>query len=252
MLDRPLLIYLAGAPPDEVARRHGDFARWFRELASSRPVAVSVVDGVSGQRPPAPRDVAGIVITGSPASLTAPEPWMEEAIALVRAGAEAGTPVLGVCFGHQVIAAAFGAEVVANPAGWEMGTGEVELTESGVADPLFRGFPPRFAVNFSHRDAADPATVSSKNGLSILARNERAEVQALAAGDAVRGVQFHPEFSGAITSACVTAYRDALRADAEARGAPGDAPERLAERARDCPDGQGVFERFLDAFVLRS
>jgi GMP synthase (glutamine-hydrolysing) len=251
MTRRPLLIYLAGAPPEPVASVHGDFARWFRALADNLPVELEVRDGPAGQRPPPARELAGIVITGSPASLTAPEPWMEEAIALVRSGAEAGTPVLGVCFGHQVIGAAFGAEVVRNPAGWEMGTHDVELTPAGRADPLFRGLPACFAVNFSHQDAVAPQSVSQGNGLEILARNPRAEVQALAAGDAVRGVQFHPEFSGDITRAYVQVRGEALRADAEARGAPDEVPERLLERIRDTPNGRLVFEQFVKNFVLR-
>jgi GMP synthase (glutamine-hydrolysing) len=251
MIRRPLLIYLAGAPPEPIAEAYGDFGRWFRDLAAELPVEIEVRNGPAGERPPPARDLAGIVITGSPASLTAPEPWMEEAIALVRGGAEVGTPVLGVCFGHQVIGAAFGADVVRNPAGWEMGTYDVELTPAGRADPLFCELPERFAVNFSHQDAVDPTTSSQKNGLEILAHNPRAGVQALAAGDAVRGVQFHPEFSGEITRAYVQVRADALREDAQARGAPDDAPERLLERTRDTPHGPLIFERFVREFVLR-
>ena len=252
MRDRPLLVYLAGAAPEPVAARHGQFAHWFRELASSRPVAVQTRNGPGGERPPGASEVAGIVITGSPASLTAPEPWMEESIALVRAAAEVGTPVLGVCFGHQIIGAAFGAGVVRNSAGWEMGTHEVQLTDAGQADPLFEGIASPFAANFSHQDVVAPETVSPGNHLSILARNQRAGAQALAAGDAIRGVQFHPEFSGAIVRDYVRVRWDALAADAAERGADADAPERLLEGARDCPDAQRVFERFVDHFVLRS
>ena len=252
MRRRPLLIYLAGSPPEPVAARHGDFARWFRELASARPVDVEVCDGVRGERPPTARELAGIVITGSPASLTAPEPWMEEAIALVRGGFEAGTPVLGVCFGHQVIGAAFGADVIRNPKGWEMGTWEVELCEPGLSDPLFRDLPTRFAANFSHQDIVDADTVSPRNGLRVLAKNTRAEVQAVAAGDAVRGVQFHPEFSDAITRDYIRVRAESLREDARARGALDDEPERLLDRVGDGAHGRLVFERFVDEFVLRS
>lgn len=252
MRNASLLVYLAGAPPESVEARHGDFARWFGELASPYPLHLRVCDGPAGERPPSPRELAGIVITGSPSSLTAPEPWMEEAIALVRAGAEVGTPVLGVCFGHQVIGAAFGANVVRNPAGWEMGTHEVELTQTGRRDPLFRDMPSRFCANFSHRDIVDPATVSAGNGLQVLAHNERAGAQALAAGETVRGVQFHPEFTGEITRDYVRTRWDALEADALERSAHGDHPERLFERTLDCPQARHVFERFLEHFVSKA
>jgi GMP synthase (glutamine-hydrolysing) len=192
------------------------------------------------------------VITGSPASLTRPEPWMEVGVELVRDAHHQGTPLLGVCFGHQMIGAAFGGHVIENPNGWALSTYEVEITETGRADPLFDGIPDVFDVNLSHRDIIHSETLSPMNGVRVLAGNAKAEVQAVAAGDAIRGVQFHPEFSGAITRSYQEIRHQTLADDADARGAEHEHPDRLTERTRDCPHAEAVFTNFIRHFVLES
>jgi GMP synthase (glutamine-hydrolysing) len=246
----PICVYLVGEPPPEVAADHGDsFFSWFERLVEPHPARAVARDGLGGA-PPDPREFAAVVITGSPASLTAPEPWMEASVELVREAHRIGTPVLGVCFGHQVIGAAFGGEVRRNPQGWEMGTFAVELAGGGARDPLLAGLPERFEVNLSHQDVVAPGTLPPP--VRVLAGNRRAPVQVIAAGDATRGVQFHPEFDGAIVRSYLHCRYPELEADAEARAAPHDHPERLLERARDCPHGEQVFANFVREFALRA
>jgi GMP synthase (glutamine-hydrolysing) len=246
------LIYVTGEPPAAVAAEHGRFPSWFQRLWDGDPIEVEIFEGTGPNPPPDPRAFAGAVITGSPASVTAPEPWMELAVEFIRAAATFGTPVLGVCFGHQLIGAAYGGSVVRNPAGWEVSTWDVELTPAGRSDPLFDGLPDQFAVNFSHADVVDHDTLSPANGIRILARNARAQAQAIGAGDAIRGVQFHPEFSGVISQAYVRTRYSELAEDAARRGAAGDHPARRMAAARDCSAGRRVFENFTRHFVRRS
>jgi len=249
---RPICLFIVGHPPDVVRNAHGDFLQWFRKLAARSEVELNPIDGLESNHQPDVRDFAGVVITGSPASLTKPEPWMEVSIELVRDAHHHGTPLLGVCFGHQLIGAAFGGHVIENPKGWELSTYEVEITESGRGDPLFEGIPDVFAANLSHHDILDHDTLSPMNGVRVLARSDKAEVQAVAAGDATRGVQFHPEFSGAITRAYLETRRESIADDARNRGAEDEQPDRLAERTRDCPHSETVFDNFVRNFVLHS
>jgi GMP synthase (glutamine-hydrolysing) len=175
---------------------------------------------------------------------------MEATVQLVRACFETGTPLLGVCFGHQIIGAAAGASVVPNPRGWEVATRSIELTDDGRADPLFAGIPECFTANESHRDEVDATTLPP--AVRVLARNAKSAVQALALGDGVRGVQFHPEIDGAIAREFVEVRRDELRADAAARGAPEEDPDWLQASARDCPSAVAVLDNWVRQFVLRA
>lgn len=185
------------------------------------------------------RDFAGMIISGSASSVAAPEPWLDDAADLVVRAHDLGVPVLGVCFGHQLIGYAFGARVITNPKGYEIGTRTVELTDAGHADPIFAGVRPRFATNLTHFDVVvdPPARVRQ------LARNGMTELQAIAVGDHVRGVQFHPEFDGAI----MRAYIDARRAEVRDHD-----PDVLRAEASDCPESEHIVRNFRVSFVGRS
>jgi GMP synthase (glutamine-hydrolysing) len=249
---RPVCIHVCGAPPAPVAAEHGVFADWFRRLLSAHPVDATATDATTLTAPPDPSRFAALILTGSPASVTEPEPWKEAAMELVREAARVGTPVLGVCFGHQIAAAALGGTVLVNPLGWEIGTREVELTGDGLADPLFAGLGPRLRVNFSHRDVVDPDSLPPAAGVRVLARNRKSAAQAFAAGDAVRCIQFHPEFDGAVTRGYLRARHDLIAADAAERGEPGEHPAVLLEGTGDTPDSERVFHNFIRHWALKA
>jgi len=240
-----LCLYIVGNPPDDVESEFGDFEAWFLRILAPTPVATTVFDGTGGELPGDLARFAGFVVTGSPASLVEPEPWMEAGAELVRYAARTDTPLLGVCFGHQLIGAALGGRVIANPAGWELSTYEVTLLAEGQKDPLFRDVPARFPVNLCHRDiiAEDPPGEAGK--IRALATTEKTALQVIAFGDAIRGVQFHPELDGAITRAYLRSREGIVAADARARNATEDQPASLMARIRDCPYAEKVFENFI-------
>lgn len=244
-MSRPVCLYVVGAPPPAVAATFGQFRDWFAPLSEA---TLEAVDGTRARKLDI-RGFAGLVITGSAASLTEPEPWMSEAEELIRRAGEVGVPVLGVCFGHQLVAAAFGGRVEASPAGWEVSTWPIELTEDGRSDPLFAGLPYQFDAILSHRDAVVPESIEV--GFTSLARNGHGN-QALAVGDSVRGVQFHPEFSSAIIRAYIEQRAEELATDANDRGRADRLPAALIERARDTPDAAAVVANFVRGFVAHA
>jgi GMP synthase (glutamine-hydrolysing) len=246
-----ICLYVVGEPPARIAAARGRYRDWFARLADGAEIELEPVDGRGGRLPGGFAAYDGFVITGSAASLTAPEPWMEAAVELVREAYGRGRPLLGVCFGHQLIGAAFGGSVVPNPDGWRMSTYAIELTEAGAGDPLFAGLPERPRVNLSHRDIVDATTLSPMNGVTVLAADARDAVQAIAAGPNVRGVQFHPEFDGAILRDYIDERADDLAGDADERADDHGQPAARRRRAADSPHGERVFGNFLRHWVLR-
>jgi GMP synthase (glutamine-hydrolysing) len=223
----PVLLLQLGEAPEPVRLRHGAFPTWYERVWGG---PLTIHDGRAGGRGPEVRDFAGVIVTGSSASLTEVSPWMEDAAALVVHARDVGVPVLGVCFGHQLLGHAFGGRVVRNPAGWELGSFDVTLTDEGRADWLLEGLPPVARVNLVHQDMVVPGP-----GTRVLGSSERTPVQVLAVGEHVRGVQFHPEITGEILRGYIDARRSLLTHDD---------PDVLLARAADSPHGEAVLRSF--------
>ncbi len=240
---RRLLLFKTGQTDTTLRCDIGDYEEWFSRVLGEH-VSLDVHDAV--QRPYA--DVAGLdgfLISGSPRSLVDPEPWMHEAADTVRRAACHGVPVLGVCFGHQLVAHAFGARVRMNPNGWEVGTSDIELTEEGASDPLFAGLPRRVRVNQSHRDEVWELC----GGLRRLAGSAHTETQAIAVGEHVRGVQFHPEMDGKVVRRIIEHRRPILENDLECRGRCRTQLGGIVNGTTDTPHGEQVLRHFLERFV---
>ncbi|MGM0604188.1 MAG: type 1 glutamine amidotransferase [Halobacteriota archaeon] len=129
-------------------------------------------------------DYDGIVVTGSRSSVYWDEPWIDPLVEYVGEAAERGVPILGVCYGHQVLAEALGGRV-SGMDDFEIGYNTVELVTD---DELFGGIDESFTVFTTHGDAV----VDLPPGATLLARNEYG-VHAFRYGHCW-GVQFHPEY----------------------------------------------------------
>lgn len=95
--------------------------------------------------------VAGIVVMGGPQSVTAPEPWLEDELELLRQAVAADVPVFGVCLGAQLLATALGGEVATRDVP-EIGFLPLERTEEGASDELTAGWPDGATALLWHGD----------------------------------------------------------------------------------------------------
>ncbi|HEY4885708.1 MAG TPA: glutamine amidotransferase [Myxococcales bacterium] len=215
---------------------HGDYPRWFeRALGFEMPVMRAHAGERLGQAVERERP-RGIIVSGSPLSVTDRAPWMLQlGDELLRLAAQ-GTPVLGVCFGHQLLARAAGGEVVQNPRGREIGTVRVQLTEAGRKDVLFASWAdrPEIEVQATHLDAVDPLPP----GAQVLASNENTAAQAYRLSETVAGVQFHPELWAEAMRDLILSRRDKLTAE-------GRDAEALARKVREV-DAGAVLRAFAE------
>ncbi len=197
------------------------------------PLLEADVDVVWLPREPlvvAPTEVDAVVVTGSKASANDDEPWIHGARAFLTEALAADVPVLGVCFGHQLLATAAGGTVRQRPEP-EVGFLPVQLDPH----PLFDGLGPELLTYESHGDEVAPGPA-----IQVLGRSRRCEVQALQVpGKRAWGVQFHLEYDHA-EQLRVLLYRaeayPELALDVEAE---------MARRRDTRPDARRLFARFL-------
>lgn len=134
--------------------------------------------------------VDGVVIMGSPDRLTDGSAVHADAeMALARRAHEAGCPVLGICFGAQILAAALGGKVGPLETGVRVGSHEVRLTPQGREDPVFAGLP--WATDCLHWNR-DVATRLPDDAV-LLAKGPADDPQAWKLGVRTYAIQFHPE-----------------------------------------------------------
>ena len=109
---RRIGILLTSNDTSAFAARHPDDARKIQTLMASvgAPLAFQVYAVKDGIFPSGAAACDGYIITGSPASVSDPLPWISDLLEFIRALDKARTPTVGLCFGHQAIALALGAK----------------------------------------------------------------------------------------------------------------------------------------------
>lgn len=204
-----VVILKTGTTYPQIKAQFGDFDAWFvRALANQ--LDVTVVDVTEAPLPGRPGDWQGIVITGSPAMVSERAAWSEATADWVKQAVEADIPLLGVCYGHQLLAHALGGRVDYHPKGRESGTHSVTLFDSAETDPLFRQMPRQFLAQLTHKQSV----LELPSGAVLLGQSDFEPHQAFRVGNHAWGVQFHPEF----TDQVMKAYLEVQYPDLEQEG----------------------------------
>lgn len=171
----------------DLVRDHGDYEDMFRRLfAAQEEVEIVPYDVVGGVIPADPSECDAWITTGSRHSVNDEEPWIGELEEFVRRVAAAGTPFVGICFGHQMLAKALGGSVARAGSGWGVGSMEVAVRED-------IGLGPSFRLLNSHQDQVE----TLPPGAELLGGNEHCPVSMIRVGEAMVGIQGHPEFDPA-------------------------------------------------------
>ncbi|MFC1829844.1 glutamine amidotransferase [Thermodesulfobacteriota bacterium] len=230
---RTVLIVKMGETYPSLARRRGDFDDWITARLGIASDSIRIVKPYTGETLPGLLQPAGVVVTGSHAMVTDQEDWSEDTAVWLSRIVDAQIPLLGICYGHQLLAHAMGGIVGNNPLGSEFGTVDVRLTEHAARDRLFADLPPVVRVQACHTQSVLALPPEAK----LLAYNDRDPHHAFSVGASAWGVQFHPEFDADIMDFYLKACDDSLLAE-------GFAPERLVEAAENTQYGTELLGRF--------
>jgi GMP synthase (glutamine-hydrolysing) len=230
-----LLVIKAGDALPAIAAKRRDLETWIAAGAGLSLADVQVVRVFRGETLPEPQTVPGVIITGASANVTDLELWSENTARWLQRAVELDKPVLGICYGHQLLAHALGGEVRANPRGREIGTVDVKLNATSRQDPLFGRFAEVLHLPVCH----EQAVVRLPPRASVLGATALDTHHVVRYGATAWGVQFHPEFDANI----VRAYIDALRDDMQGEGLDAEA---IWHSATDTADGTFVLRRFAE------
>lgn len=233
-----ILIVKTGDTFEALKRSARDFEDWIRN-AMGPPGPAAVVHDARRGPPPRLGPGDGAILTGSPDMVTERAAWMEETAAWLRELARAEAPLLGICFGHQLLAQALGGRVEWFPGGRELGTVDVTLTEEGRNDPLLGTLPASFPAHSSHSQTV----TTLPPGAVLLARSALEPHHAFRVGPRTWGVQFHPEFTEPVMRAYVERHRDALTRS-------GQDADRVRDAVRPSPAG-ALLAHFAQLVVAR-
>lgn len=221
-------ILQCGEIPEGLIPAHGGMADMMRRLLP--PGRDATVHDVTMGLPESPAACDAWLISGSAAGVYDDLPWIAPLQDFLR-DARGRAKLVGICFGHQVMAEAFGGRVVKSEKGWGIGLHRYEVTATApwMADPR----PVRIAA--SHQDQVVQAPPGARTCLA----SGFTPVAGLDYGDAI-SFQCHPEFAPEFSIALLEGRR-------ELHGAAGEAALESLRTPDDVQRMRGWIARFLEA-----
>jgi GMP synthase (glutamine-hydrolysing) len=229
-----LLLLQVGHTFEHLARVRGDYDDWFG-AALGVGKALEVVKAADGEPLPGHFSYDGVVVSGSAAMVTDREPWSTLTAAYLLELVARDVPLLGVCYGHQLLADALGGRVEDNPRGRSVGSVTLALSPEAREDPLFSVLPEGPVLHVSHRQSV----LRLPETATLLAASPSDPNHAFRVGKRAWGVQFHPEFDAEIVREYVLSRREIIEAE-------GGDPEALLAAVEDSDHGRALLRRFAE------
>jgi GMP synthase-like glutamine amidotransferase len=191
-------ILQTGNPPPPLPERFGSYSAMVQELLGPQHEFVTF-DVRNGELPSDPKSCAAYVITGSASGVYDDDPWIDALKDFVR-DASGQSAMVGICFGHQLLAEAFGGQVIKSPRGWGIGLHRYDVQQKAEWMDESRSI----AVPASHQDQVVelPADARVLGGSEFTPYGIVEYVQRRA-----MSLQSHPEFTPEYAAALIELRR---------------------------------------------
>jgi GMP synthase-like glutamine amidotransferase len=183
--------------PGPLRDRFGAYHLMFERMFSGEGFAFETIKLSEGQKLPDPATLDATLIMGSAAGVYDTHyEWMEPLRDYIRRAYAAATPMLGICFGHQIMADALGGDVRKSDKGWGLGR-HVYAVKSRPA-PIGTSTLPEFAIACSHQDQVITPPAEAE---TFLASSFTPHAGLMYRNGAAMSLQPHPEFEDDYTVA---------------------------------------------------
>ncbi len=189
----------------EWVQQFGEYPDMFITLLSrvDPELEFIVYDVQHGQYPADIDEVDAYLMTGSKSSVYEDEPWIARLMEFVRELHARRKKLVGICFGHQLVAHALGGRTEKSPKGWGVGL----HTHTFNTQPHWHdGEHEDLDILVSHQDQV----VQVADGANVLAGSEFCENAVTQLGDHILTFQGHPEFIPEYASAIMNVRREVI------------------------------------------
>ena len=228
---KPIAILETGKPPEALKDTFDDYPARFRALLGEG-VATVRFDVQAGRLPVDPGAFQGAIVTGSAAGVYDDLPWIAPLSDWLRA-ARGQTRLVGICFGHQIMAQAFGGHVAKSDKGWGVGLHRYQVL---AEEPWMFPRAASIAIPVSHQDQVLVPPADAR----VIAASDFTPFAGLAWDDAM-SFQCHPEFQPDYAAALVESRRGTR------------IPDALADEARTSlakANDRAVLTAWIRAFLM--
>ncbi len=164
-----------------------DYASMIDKMFDDHTFDLVVYDAVGGELPARPDECDAYLISGSAASVYEPETWIRDLESFVSRVVEDAVPIVGICFGHQVLATALGGVVEYSERGWGGGVHSMRVAQRRrwMDPPL-----DEVALIMAHQDQV----VALPDGATVLGSSAHCKNFLVEFTPTAIGIQGHPEF----------------------------------------------------------
>jgi len=178
-----------GQLPEELSGRHGDYPDMFKRLlrTAAPDLEFAVYRITEGEMPQAVRECDGWLVTGSKHGVYDDLPWIEPLKTFLRQAYAAHVPVVGICFGHQILAEALGGKAEKSEKGWGLGVHRYRVERK---PQWMTGIGGELRLLALHQDQVTRPPADAE----VLAGSEFCPYGILAYPGNAMSIQLHPEY----------------------------------------------------------